>query len=73
MRAAAVAAPGERAVTLSADDRGALSDLVHRYAAGVDDRRFDAVAELFTVDAELVVPAPPAELRPVHTHRGRAA
>lgn len=60
-------------MTLSADDRGALSDLVHRYAAGVDDRRFDAVAELFTVDAELVVPAPPAELRPVHTHRGRAA
>ncbi|APA76087.1 nuclear transport factor 2 family protein [Mycobacterium avium subsp. hominissuis] len=60
-------------MTLSADDRGALSDLVHRYAAGVDDRRFDAVAELFTADAELVVPAPPAELRPVHTHRGRAA
>ncbi|MGH9208291.1 MAG: nuclear transport factor 2 family protein, partial [Acidimicrobiales bacterium] len=29
---------------LTATDRAALTDLVHRYAAGVDDRQFDAVA-----------------------------
>ncbi|OBB90130.1 nuclear transport factor 2 family protein [Mycobacterium sp. 852002-40037_SCH5390672] len=60
-------------MTLSADQRAALSDVVHRYAAGVDDREFDAVAQLFTPDAELVVPAPPADLRPIHSHRGRHA
>ncbi|BBZ39565.1 nuclear transport factor 2 family protein [Mycobacterium conspicuum] len=54
-------------------DRATLSDLVHRYAANVDDRQFDAVAELFTATAELTVPEPPGELRPVHSHRGRAA
>jgi hypothetical protein len=47
--------------------------LVHRYAADVDDRQFDSVAELFTFTAELTVPEPPAELRPIHAHRGRAA
>jgi hypothetical protein len=60
-------------MTLSGPDRAALADLVHRYAAGVDDRRFDAVAELFTADAELTLPEPPATLEPVHQHRGRAA
>lgn len=60
-------------MTVSADDRAALADLVHRYAAGVDDRQFDAVASLFTVDAELIVPEPPNILTPVHPHRGRPA
>ena len=60
-------------MTLSADDRGALSDLVHRYAANVDDRRFDAAAELFTTGAELVVPEPPAAMVPIHSHQGRDA
>ncbi|CPR06553.1 hypothetical protein BN971_00803 [Mycobacterium bohemicum DSM 44277] len=60
-------------MTLSADARCALSDLVHRYAAGVDDRQFDFVAQLFTAEAELTVPEPPAQLRPVHRHRGRDA
>jgi SnoaL-like domain len=60
-------------MTLNGLDRAALADLVHRYAAGVDDRRFDAVAELFTADAELTLPEPPATLEPVHQHRGRAA
>lgn len=60
-------------MTLSAEQRAALSDVVHRYAANVDDREFGAVANLFTSDAELVVPAPPADLRPVHSHRGRRA
>lgn len=60
-------------MTLSADERMALSDVVHRYAAHVDDREFDAVAHLFTPEAELVVPAPPADLLPIHAHRGREA
>jgi ketosteroid isomerase-like protein len=60
-------------MTLSGLDRAALSDLVHRYAAGVDDRRFDSVTELFTEDAELTLPDPPTTLEPVHRHRGRAA
>lgn len=60
-------------MSLSANDRAALSDLVHRYAAGVDDRQFDAVAALFTTEAELMVPEPPAALKPIHSHRGRQA
>jgi hypothetical protein len=52
-------------------ERTALSDLVHRYAAGVDDRQFAAVTALFTADAELIVPEPPAALEPIHSHRGR--
>ena len=60
-------------MTLSLDDRMALSDLVHRYAANVDDRQFDTVATLFTATAELAVPEPPAALQPVHSHRGQAA
>jgi ketosteroid isomerase-like protein len=60
-------------MTLSVLDRAALTDLVHRYAAYLDDRRFDAVADLFTEDAELTLPDPPATLEPVRQHRGRAA
>jgi len=60
-------------MTLSVDDRAALSDLVHRYAAGADDRQFDTVAKLFTATAELSVPEPPATLQPVHSHRGEEA
>jgi hypothetical protein len=60
-------------MTLSAEDRMALSELVHRYAAHVDDRQFDAVTGLFTTAAELVVPEPPADLAPLHLHRGREA
>jgi hypothetical protein len=59
--------------TLPVADRAALCDLVHRYAAHVDERQFDVVAELFTVTAELAVPEPPATLHPIHSHRGRAA
>ncbi|OBI51598.1 hypothetical protein A5707_13720 [Mycobacterium kyorinense] len=60
-------------MTLSPTDRAALADLVHRYAAGVDDRQFDSVTALFTDDAELAVPDPPAEMTPVRRHRGRVA
>ena len=58
---------------LGATDRAALTDLVHRYAAGVDDRQFDSVTELFTDTAELMLPEPPAALDPVHRHCGHAA
>jgi len=60
-------------MTLSVNDRASLSDLVHRYAAGVDDRQFDSVANLFTADAELKVPEPPAMLEPIHSHHGQQA
>ena len=60
-------------MTLTAEERWALSDLVHRYAASVDDREFGSVAELFTIDAELLVAAPPADLTPIHSHRGHRA
>ncbi|MCV7088632.1 nuclear transport factor 2 family protein [Mycobacterium interjectum] len=60
-------------MTLSVDDQVALSDVVHRYASNVDDGQFDSVVALFTEEAELVLPEPPAELEPVHCHRGREA
>lgn len=59
-------------MTLDAVDRLALSDLVHRYAAGADDRRFDDVIELFADDATLSVPDPPQSLEPTAVHRGHA-
>jgi hypothetical protein len=58
---------------LGAEDRAALADLVHRYAARVDDRQFDSIADLFTENAELVLPDPPAELKPVRVHLGHDA
>jgi SnoaL-like domain len=58
-------------VTLSTADRLALADLVHLYAAAVDDRRFDDVIELFTQTAELRLPDPPRSLEPVRSFRGR--
>ncbi|HVQ98653.1 MAG TPA: nuclear transport factor 2 family protein, partial [Mycobacterium sp.] len=58
---------------LSAIDRSALSDVVYRYAAAVDDRQFDFATQLFTQEAELIVPEPPAALEPVHRHCGHAA
>ncbi len=60
-------------MTFTPSDRAAFSDLVHRYAAGVDDRQFDAVISLFTRSAELTVPDPPATLEPVNRHCGHAA
>lgn len=60
-------------MTSGAADRTALSDLVHRYASGIDDRRFDDVLKLFTQEAELTVPDPPATLEPVVRHAGQAA
>ncbi|OBK36459.1 hypothetical protein A5658_00755 [Mycobacterium sp. 1245111.1] len=60
-------------MTLGADDRAALSDLVHRYAARVDDRKFDSIADLFTHDGELVLPDPPSALEPVRPHSGHTA
>ena len=58
-------------MTLAIADRLALADLVHLYAAAVDDRRFDDVVELFTDTAELRLPDPPRSLDPVR-HTGAA-
>ena len=55
---------------MNPQDRLALSDLVHRYAAYVDDRRFDDVVGLFVKDATLSLPDPPRSLKPAATHRG---
>jgi hypothetical protein len=60
-------------MTLSGDDRAALADLVHRYAALVDDRQFASVPDLFTADAELILPDPPTTLEPARHHHGQAA
>lgn len=58
-------------MSLDVVDRLAVSDLVHLYASGVDDRRFADVVELFTETAELRVPDPPHSLDPVLHHHGR--
>lgn len=55
-------------MTLSVADRLSLSDLVHRYAAYVDARRFDDVVELFTGTARLELPQPPQHLGPTIHH-----
>lgn len=60
-------------MSLSLPDRSALSDLVHRYAAGVDDHDVETVIGLFVGDGELVLPEPPDVLTPVRSHRGPAA
>lgn len=60
-------------MSLSAADRAALSDLVHRYAAYVDDRQFGTVTKLFTDTAELTLPEPPDSLEPLRSHRGHDA
>lgn len=58
-------------MSLAIADRLALADLVHLYAAAVDDRRFGDVVELFTDTAELRLPDPPRSLEPVRHHQGR--
>lgn len=57
-------------MNLSVPDRLALSDLVHRYAAAVDDRDVQTALELFSDDGELVLPEPPDALTPVRYYRG---
>lgn len=57
-------------MSLDPADRLALADLVHLYAAGVDDRRFDDVVELFTETAEFRLPSPPHELTPTKIQHG---
>ncbi|MDD7812764.1 nuclear transport factor 2 family protein [Mycobacterium sp. CSUR Q5927] len=60
------------ASVLSTADQLELSGLVHRYAGYVDARRFDDLAELFTANAELILPNPPAHLEPCVRHNGPA-
>jgi ketosteroid isomerase-like protein len=56
------------AAGLTAEDRLALADLVHRYAAYVDAGDVADVVALFTQDAVMVVPEPPERLGPVVEH-----
>ncbi|TDY00351.1 SnoaL-like protein [Mycolicibacterium litorale] len=60
-------------MSLTPADRLAVADLVHLYAAAVDDRRFEDVVRLFTETAELRLPDPPRILEPerhLHGHDG---
>ncbi|BBY67130.1 nuclear transport factor 2 family protein [Mycolicibacterium helvum] len=57
-------------MSLSVADRLALSELVHRYAAAVDDQDVETVLGLFRGDGELVLPDPPDVLTPVRRHHG---
>jgi uncharacterized protein (TIGR02246 family) len=58
-------------VTLLAD-RLAISDLVHAYAQGVDQREPEAVARLFTEDGVFVAYATPGAREPTSWSQGRA-
>jgi SnoaL-like domain len=60
-------------ITLDVHDRIALADVVHSYAAAVDDRRLDDAAQLFVDTGELALPDPPHFLEPIHHHKGRSA
>jgi hypothetical protein len=60
-------------VTLHVADRLDLADLVHRYAAGVDERDTAGVAGLFVEDGVLASPWPPRHLDPVAEAVGQAA
>ncbi len=60
-------------MTLSVSDRLALADLVHGYAACIDDRHFADAVALFHDDAVLVAPDPPSTLEPTIRRQGRDA
>ncbi|WP_217919894.1 nuclear transport factor 2 family protein [Actinomadura sp. BRA 177] len=53
-------------------DQIALGDLVARYALHADRREIDAMSDLFTEDAVLVLPDAPEELDPVRVFTGRS-
>ena len=55
------------------DLRLALGDLVHRYAALADLRRYGDLAALFVEHGQLVVPTPPERLDPHLELSGREA
>lgn len=59
-------------MTLGVADQVALGDLVARYALYADRRGIDAMGELFTEDAVLLLPDAPEELDPVRTFAGRS-
>ncbi|MET9264606.1 nuclear transport factor 2 family protein [Amycolatopsis sp. NPDC004079] len=60
-------------LVIPVEEWAALHDLVHRYAARVDERDFAGVAQLFGDDGVLMLPDPPREFGPVHEHRGPEA
>ncbi|ONM48530.1 nuclear transport factor 2 family protein [Nocardia donostiensis] len=52
-------------------DHTELADLVHRYACYADRRELELLAQLFTVDATLVMPDLPRSMPPTVEARGR--
>lgn len=56
---------------LTPADHVDLLGLVHRYAAAIDARDWDAAAALFTSAARLAVPEPPASMAPSRVATGR--
>jgi hypothetical protein len=58
-------------LVINAADRAQLAALVHRYGHYADRRDFTALVALFTDDAVLVLPDPPARLEPVRIFAGR--
>ena len=60
-------------MTLTVEDRLVLQDLVHRYAAYVDERHVDGAVALFTADGVLATARPPKHLDPVDEHVGHEA
>jgi len=58
---------------LRPDDGWELLDLVHRYAARVDDRDLAGAAALFAADGVLATPSPPTSLDPVDEATGTTA
>ena len=58
---------------LTPADRLELHDLVHRYAAAVDARDWDAATALFLADGRLTVPDPPQSMEPTTVAVGRPA
>ena len=63
----------ERAGTDEGADHRALFALSVAYAAAADARDGEGLVALFVEDGELVVPRPPAELRPVTVRSGHDA
>ena len=58
---------------LAPADRIKLHDLVHRYAAAVDGRDWDAATDLFVAEGRLRVPDPPRSMSPTTAAVGPAA
>lgn len=64
---------GRCRVTLTAEDRRQIRELIDNYAVLVDAKDYEGVARLFLPEAVLVAPEPPATLTPARSLSGREA